>query len=83
VNHGGLWASKIIAAKYQAVESAKRVLNLGLDVVGGSGAFRGSEFERLYRDVAMGGIHPASNALTFETLGKTHLGLLGAQPRWG
>jgi hypothetical protein len=37
----------------------------------------------LYRDVAMGGIHPASNALTFETLGKTHLGLLGAQPRWG
>jgi alkylation response protein AidB-like acyl-CoA dehydrogenase len=83
VNHGGLWASKIIAAKYQAVESAKRVLNLGLDVVGGGGAFRGSEFERLYRDVAMGGIHPASNALTHETLGKTHLGLLGATPRWG
>jgi alkylation response protein AidB-like acyl-CoA dehydrogenase len=83
VNHGGLWPSKIVAAKYQAVESAKRVLNLGLDVVGGSGAFKGSEFERLYRDVAMSGIHPASNALTHEILGKTHLGLLGATPRWG
>lgn len=83
VNHGGLWPSKIIAAKYQAVESAKRVLNLGLDVVGGSGAFRGSEFERLYRDVAMGGLHPANNPLTHEILGKTHLGLLGATPRWG
>ena len=83
VNHGGLWASKIIAAKYQAIESAKLVLNLGLDVVGGGGAFKGSEYERLYRDVAMGGIHPANNPLTHEVVGKTHLGLLGATPRWG
>jgi alkylation response protein AidB-like acyl-CoA dehydrogenase len=83
VNHGGLWPSKIVAAKYQAVESAKRVLNLALDVMGGGGAFKGSEFERLYRDVAMGGLHPANNPLTHEILGKTHLGLLGATPRWG
>lgn len=83
VDHGGLWPSKIVAAKYQAVENAKRVLNLALDVVGGSGAFRGSEFERLYRDVGMGGIHPASNPLAHEIVGKTHLGLLGATPRWG
>ncbi len=83
VNHGGLWPSKIVAAKYNVVEGTKRVLNLGLDVVGGSGAFRGSEFERLYRDVAMGGLHPANNPLAHEILGKTHLGLLGATPRWG
>jgi alkylation response protein AidB-like acyl-CoA dehydrogenase len=83
VNHGGLWPSKIVAAKYNAVEGAKRVLNLALDVMGGGGAFKGSEFERLYRDVAMGGIHPANNPLTHEVLGKTHLGLLGASPRWG
>jgi alkylation response protein AidB-like acyl-CoA dehydrogenase len=83
VNHGGLWPSKIIAAKYSAVEGAKRVLNLALDVMGGSGVFKNSEFERLYRDVAMGGIHPANNPLTHEILGKTHLGLLGATPRWG
>jgi alkylation response protein AidB-like acyl-CoA dehydrogenase len=83
VNHGGLWASKIVAAKYNAVEGAKRVLNLALDVIGGSGVFKGSEFERLYRDVAMGGLHPANNPLTHEIMGKTHLGLLGATPRWG
>ena len=83
VNHGGLWPAKIVAAKFQAVQGARRVLNLGLDVMGGGGAFRGGEFERLYRDVAMGGIHPANNALTHEIVGKTHLGLLGASPRWG
>jgi alkylation response protein AidB-like acyl-CoA dehydrogenase len=83
VNHGGLWPSKIVAAKYHAVESAKYVLNSALDVIGGSGAFKGSEFERLYRDVAMGGIHPANSLLTHEIMGKTHLGILGMQPRWG
>jgi alkylation response protein AidB-like acyl-CoA dehydrogenase len=83
VNHGGLWPSKIVAAKYNAVEGAKRVLNLALDVMGGGGAFKGGEFERLYRDVMMGGIHPANNQLTHEILGKTHLGVLGMQPRWG
>lgn len=82
-NHGGLWPSKIVAAKYHAVESAKRVLNLALDVMGGGGTFKGSEFERLYRDVAMGGIHPANSLLTHEIVGKTHLGVLGQQPRWG
>ena len=83
VDHGGLWPSKIVAAKYHAVESAKRVLNLALDVIGGAGASRGSEFERLYRDVAMGGLHPANSLLTHEIVGKTHLGVLGQQPRWG
>lgn len=83
VDHGGLWPAKIVAAKYHAVESAKRVLNLALDVMGGGGAFRGGEFERLYRDVAMGGIHPANSLVTHEIVGKTHLGVLGEQPRWG
>ena len=36
-----------------------------------------------FRDVAMGGIHPANNPLTHEIMGKTHLGVLGATPRWG
>jgi alkylation response protein AidB-like acyl-CoA dehydrogenase len=83
VNHGGLWPSKIVAAKYHAVESAKRVLNLALDIMGGGGAFKGAEFERLYRDVAMGGIHPANSLVTHEVVGKTHLGIFGQQPRWG
>lgn len=83
VDHGGLWPSKIVASKYHAVESAKKVMNIALDVIGGAGSARGSEFERLYRDTAMGGIHPANSLLTHEILGKTHLGLLGQMPRWG
>lgn len=83
VDHGGLWPSKIVASKYHAVESAKKILNLALDVIGGAGSARGSEFERLYRDVAMGGIHPANSLLTHEIVGKTHLGVLGQMPRWG
>lgn len=83
VDHGGLWPAKIVAAKYHAVESAKRVLNLALDVMGGGGAFKSGEFERLYRDVAMGGIHPANSLLTHEIVGKTHLGVLGEPSRWG
>lgn len=83
VDHGGLWPAKIVAAKYHAVESAKRVLNLALDVLGGGGTLKGGEFERLYRDVAMGGVHPANSLVTHEVVGKTHLGVLGEQPRWG
>ena len=83
VDHGGLWPSKIVACKYHAVESAKKVLNLALDVIGGAGSARGGEFERLYRDVAMGGIHPANSLLTHEIVGKTHLGVFGQMPRWG
>ncbi|THF86606.1 acyl-CoA dehydrogenase [Deinococcus sp. KSM4-11] len=83
VNHGGLWPSKIVAAKYRAVQGARHILGLALDVMGGSGVFRGTEFERLYRDVSMGGVHPANNPLAHEIVGKTHLGLLGASPRWG
>lgn len=83
VNHGGLWPSKIVAAKYNAVEGAKRVLNLALDTLGGGAVFKGAEFERLYRDVMMGGIHPANRPFTHEVVGKTHLGLLGQTPRWG
>lgn len=83
VDHGGLWPAKIVAAKYHGAEAARRILDLALDVMGGSGAFKGGEFERLYRDVAMGGIHPANSLLTHEIVGKTHLGVLGQPPRWG
>ncbi len=37
VDHGGLWPMKLVATKYHAVESAKRVVDLAMDVSGGSG----------------------------------------------
>ena len=65
-------------------ESAKRVVDLAMDISGGAGMFKGNELERLYRDVRAGGFHPANSALVHEIVGKTTLGIdLGEQPRWG
>jgi alkylation response protein AidB-like acyl-CoA dehydrogenase len=84
VDHGATWPAKIVSAKYHAVESAKRVVDLAMDVSGGAGLFKANELERLYRDVRCGGFHPANSALVHEIVGKTTLGIdLGEQPRWG
>jgi len=84
VNHGSEWVAKLIAVKHHCVEGAKRVVDLAMDLSGGTGMFRGSELERLYRDVRCGGFHPANRALVHEFVGKTALGVLGAAgPRWG
>ncbi len=82
VDHGGMWPAKLVATKYHAVEGAKRVVDLAMDVSGGSGMFKGQELERLYRDVRCGGFHPANGALVHEIVGKTVLGVLGESPRW-
>jgi alkylation response protein AidB-like acyl-CoA dehydrogenase len=83
VDHGGEWPAKIVAAKYACVEGAKRVVDLALDTTGGAGMFKRNELERLYRDVRAGGFHPANSGLTHEIVGKTTLGILGEEPRWG
>jgi alkylation response protein AidB-like acyl-CoA dehydrogenase len=84
VDHGARWALKLVAMKHNAVEAAKRVVDLALTVSGGTGMFKTSELERLYRDVRCGGFHPANPMLTHEIVGKTALGIdLGEQPRWG
>jgi alkylation response protein AidB-like acyl-CoA dehydrogenase len=83
VDHGGEWPAKLVAAKYRCVEAAKRVVDLAMDISGGTGMFKRSELERLYRDVRAGGFHPANSALVHEIVGKTALGILGEEPRWG
>jgi alkylation response protein AidB-like acyl-CoA dehydrogenase len=84
VDHGAWWAAKIVATKYTAVEAAKRVVDLAMDMSGGAGMFKGNELERLYRDIRCGGFHPANSALVHEIVGKTTLGVgLDEQPRWG
>jgi alkylation response protein AidB-like acyl-CoA dehydrogenase len=82
VDHGMGWPAKLVAAKYKAVEGAKRVVDLAMDVSGGSGMFKSSELERIYRDVRCGGFHPANSALVHELVGKSALGILGEEPRW-
>lgn len=84
VDHGHEWPSKLVAAKYHMVESAKRVVDLAMGLSGGAGMFKTNELERLYRDVRCGGFHPANSHLTHEIVGKTTLGIgLEEQPRWG
>ena len=83
VDHGGLWPAKLVSLKYHATESAKKVVDMALELSGGSGMFKGNELERLYRDVRCGGFHPANGPLVHELVGKSVLGILGEEPRWG
>ena len=73
---------RVYSMKWRAVEAAKHVVDVALDVVGGAGMFKRSELERLYRDVRCGGFHPGNDALTHELVGKAALGILDDQPRW-
>jgi alkylation response protein AidB-like acyl-CoA dehydrogenase len=82
VGHGDEWVPKVYSMKWRAVEAAKRVVDIALDVSGGGGMFKGNELERLYRDVRCGGFHPGNDALAHEVIGKALLGVLGEQPRW-
>ena len=82
VDHGDALVPRVYSMKWRAVEAAKRVVDLALDVCGGAAMFAGNELERLYRDVRCGGFHPANAALTHELVGKAALGVLAAQPRF-
>jgi alkylation response protein AidB-like acyl-CoA dehydrogenase len=77
------WPMKLVAAKYRAVEGAKKIVDQAMDVSGGAGMFKSNELERIYRDVRCGGFHPANSSLVHEIVGKSALGILGEEPRWG
>jgi alkylation response protein AidB-like acyl-CoA dehydrogenase len=83
VDYGMGWPARLVAAKYKAVEGAKKIVDLAMDVSGGSGMFKSNELERMYRDVRCGGFHPANSPLVHEIVGKSALGILDADPRWG
>ena len=84
VDHGAMWPMKLVSAKHNCVEAAKKVVDLALAVSGGTGMFKRNELERLYRDARCGGFHPANTILVHEIVGKSVLGIdLGEQPRWG
>ena len=65
-------------AKYDVVNRAWSVVDTALDLTGGSGIFKRSRFEQLFRDARLGRIHPANPLLTHELVGKMSL---GHQPR--
>ncbi|HEX5369471.1 MAG TPA: acyl-CoA dehydrogenase, partial [Dehalococcoidia bacterium] len=70
--------------KHHAVESGWRVVDKGLELLGGFGIFKAAGYERLWRDARLGRIHPVNFALTHELIGKLSLGISPDEmPRWG
>jgi alkylation response protein AidB-like acyl-CoA dehydrogenase len=84
VDHGHDWPAKIVACKYDVVNRAFAVVDTALDLTGGSGIFKRSRIEQLFRDARLGRIHPGNSLLTHELVGKMSLGINpDEQPRWG
>lgn len=72
---------RVMATKHVAVDHAKRVVDRALEVAGGSALARGTELERLVRDVRCGWFNGVNGFLTAELIGKDVLGV-DPQPRW-
>ncbi|SNQ47675.1 Acyl-CoA dehydrogenase [Frankia canadensis] len=65
-------------AKVTTTETAIRVTDTALRLVGGSSFRRGHVLERLYRDARGGPFHPLTTDQAYDLLGRSELGLLGA-----
>jgi alkylation response protein AidB-like acyl-CoA dehydrogenase len=84
VDHGIDWPVKIISAKYMAVTKAWQIVDTALELTGGSGIFKRSRIEMLFRDARLGRFHPSNSMLAHEVVGKLSLGIdPDEQPRWG
>ncbi|MFD1211551.1 acyl-CoA dehydrogenase family protein [Arthrobacter sp. GCM10027362] len=75
-DHGRFWFAKLSGVKIRATETAKQVVELAARVCGGSGYFRGTELERLYRDVLAGLYHPSDDESAHATIATAWLGPL-------
>jgi alkylation response protein AidB-like acyl-CoA dehydrogenase len=63
----------LMVAKRHAVNEARAVVDIALEVAGGSAFFRGSPLERAYRDVRGGPFHPLTPEATLELVGRRAL----------
>ncbi|MFJ4026131.1 acyl-CoA dehydrogenase family protein [Paenarthrobacter sp. NPDC089989] len=76
VDHGPQWFPKLVGLKSRATENARYVVDLAIRVSGGGSYFRGSELERLYRDVLAGIFHPSNDESAHNTVASAWLGPL-------
>ncbi|MFE4228526.1 acyl-CoA dehydrogenase family protein [Arthrobacter sp. NPDC056886] len=76
VDHGHQWFPRLVGLKVRATETARAVVDLAIRVSGGSSYFRGSELERLYRDVLAGMFHPSDDESAHNTVANAWLGPL-------
>ncbi|HSO91803.1 MAG TPA: acyl-CoA dehydrogenase family protein [Arthrobacter sp.] len=75
-DHGSQWFPKLVGLKVSATETARTVVDLAIRVSGGSSYSRGSELERLYRDVLAGMFHPSDDESAHNTVANAWLGPL-------
>ncbi|WP_427175090.1 acyl-CoA dehydrogenase family protein [Arthrobacter sp. 92] len=73
---GSQWFPRLVGLKVRATETARSVVDLAIRVSGGSSYFRGSELERLYRDVLAGMFHPSDDESAHNTVASAWLGPL-------
>ncbi len=73
IEHGKRWAAKLFAAKVRAMEGARRVVDLALEIEGAASLAKSNVLERLYRDVRAGSFHPPSSSTASEVIGQTYL----------
>jgi alkylation response protein AidB-like acyl-CoA dehydrogenase len=78
------WPVRIVSTKHIVTTQAFEIVDRALDLSGGSGIFKRSRLEQLFRDSRLGRMHPANLLLTHELIGKTSLGINPDEaPRWG
>ena len=75
-DHGSQWFPQLVGLKVRATETARTVVDLAIRVSGGGSYFRGSELERLYRDVLAGMFHPSDDESAHNTVANAWLGPL-------
>jgi alkylation response protein AidB-like acyl-CoA dehydrogenase len=74
----------VVAVKYVVTNTAVSVVERCFRMVGGSAMYRRLPIERMFRDVQAGPLHPPTNDLALEGLGRAALGIEPESlPRWG
>lgn len=76
VDHGEAWFPRLVTFRTQAGDVAREAVLEALRVSGGSSYSRGTEIERLYRDVLASLFHPSDDASAHRTVAEWLLGPL-------
>lgn len=72
--HGASWFPRLVSYRTQATDTARFAVDQALQVSGGSEYSRGTELERLYRDVLAGLFHPSDAESAHRTVADWLLG---------
>ncbi|QIV88492.1 acyl-CoA dehydrogenase family protein [Glutamicibacter mishrai] len=76
VDHQDAWFPKLVTLRTLAGDTARENVQVVGQLLGGGGYFRGSEFERLYRDVQASWYHPSNAASAENTVASWLVGPL-------